>query len=115
MFEYKAKVLNVVDGDTIDVELDLGFDTYRNERIRLAHINTPEIRTKDVEEKKIGMLAKTRVLGLILGKTVILQTIKDKTEKYGRYLGIVILEDGKVLNDLLVTEGLAVNYLIGKK
>lgn len=115
MYEYKAVVLNVIDGDTIDVELDLGFDTYRNERIRLAFINTPEIRTKDEEEKRKGLLAKTRVLNLILGKTITLKTIKDKTEKYGRYLGIVILESGMSLNDILVNENLAVHFLIGKK
>ena len=110
MFEYRAKVLNVVDGDTIDVEFDLGFDTYRNERIRLTGIDTPEIRTRDLEEKHRGLCAKERVVELILGKEVTIRTIKDKTEKYGRYLGEVILEDGVSLNNLLVVEGLAKFY-----
>lgn len=115
MFEYRAKVLNVVDGDTIDVQIDLGFDTYRNERIRLAEVDTPEIRTKNADVKKVGLSAKVRVIELILNKDVIIKTEKDKTEKYGRYLGTVILENGRSLNDLLVSEGLAMVYSGGKK
>lgn len=115
MFKYSTKVINVVDGDTIDVDIDLGFDIHHTTRIRLVGINTPEIRNKNVEEKNKGLVAKARVEELVLGKTILLETLKDRTEKYGRYLGIVYLENGTSLNALLVKEGLAKIYLLGEQ
>ena len=78
MHEYKAIVRRVVDGDTMDVTLDLGFDILYNNRIRFYGINTPESRTRDLEEKKLGLAAKDRVKELCpVGSTVIIKTTKD--------------------------------------
>jgi micrococcal nuclease len=89
-YTYKAKVISVYDGDTITVETDLGFDIKVKQKIRLANIDTPEIRG---EERPAGLIARDALREKILDKEVVIETIKDKTGKYGRYLGIVhILE-----------------------
>ena len=111
LYHYKAEVVSVYDGDTIRVIIDLGFGfSNRGSRgkgtsIRLYGINTPEVRGVERPE---GLIAKKALLDLIEGKTVTLRTIKDKTGKYGRYLGIIILEDGTNVNDWLVDNGYAV-------
>lgn len=112
MYEYKCKIVNIVDGDTIDVDISLGFDVWLfNKRIRLANIDTPECRTKDLEEKKYGLLAKDYVSNLLpIGSTHILISIIDKNEKFGRILGKIKLPDGNIINELLISKHLAVEY-----
>ena len=117
MYEYNATVTHVVDGDTMDVTLDLGFDILYNNRIRLVGINTPESRTRDLEEKKRGLAAKDRVLELCpVGGDVVLRTSKDGKGKFGRILGEIFVP-GVVqsVNQLLIEEGHAVEYFGGKK
>lgn len=113
MYTYRAKLISVIDGDTIDVTLDLGFDIAHIIRLRLSGINTAELRSKIEEERIKAQAAKTRVIDLIeqkgkKGFTV--QTFKDAQEKYGRYLAKVIFTDGTELNQTLLDEGLAVPY-----
>ena len=117
MYEYKATIRRVVDGDTVDVTLDLGFNIMYNSRIRLLGIDTPESRTRDLEEKKRGLAAKDRVKELCpVGSSVILKTTKDGRGKFGRILGEIFVS-GVVqsINQLLVEEGHAVEYFGGKK
>lgn len=112
LYNYKALVDRVVDGDTIDVTIDCGFSVYVKERIRLAGIDTPETYgvKKGSEEYLKGMEAKTFVEDLIMGLNVSIETLKDKKGKYGRYIArIYIMEDDAriCLNDVLVEKGLA--------
>jgi len=110
MYEYNCKIVRVVDGDTVDVDIDLGFDTWRcGERIRLYGIDTPECRTRDAEEKAAGILAKEFVEDTLhVGGTYKLTT-KEKG-KFGRYLGVIKLTDDTSINVALVKERLAVSY-----
>lgn len=102
--------MRVVDGDTLDCEIDLGFDIVIRERVRFAGINAPETRTRDLEEKKRGLASKARVMELCgEGTRFLLQTQYDRHGKYGRVIGRIILENGECLNDLLVEEGHAVS------
>ena len=113
MYEYSAKCIRVVDGDTIDCEIDLGFDISIRERVRFHGINAPESRTRDLEEKKRGLAAKDRVIEVMKeNETFVLRTKYDRIGKYGRVIGDIILENGDCLNDVLVEEGHAVrkNY-----
>ena len=106
MYEYKATCRRVVDGDTIDCDIDLGFDIMIHERVRFADINAPESRTRDLEEKKRGLAAKARVQELLSeGTEFILRTQYDKIGKYGRVIGVIVLSDGEILNEMLVSEG----------
>lgn len=118
LYNYKAKLVRVVDGDTIDAEIDLGFGVFIKQRIRLYGIDTPESRTKDLEEKERGLAAKARLTEL-LPREFIVQTILNKRGKYGRVLGTLLVEDesGNVtdINETLVTEGFAVHYFGGAK
>ena len=115
MYEYKAIIRRVVDGDTVDVTLDLGFNILYNSRIRLLGINTPESRTRDLEEKKRGLAAKERVKELCpVGSTIMVETVKDCRCKFGRILGVLWANDVSV-NELLVEEGHAVPYYGGSK
>ena len=115
MYEYNATIRRVVDGDTVDVTLDLGFDILYNSRIRLHGIDTPESRTRDLIEKKYGLAAKAFVEAYLpVGSIRILTTSKDKTGKYGRILGEIYVGDVNV-NKLLIEEGHAVEYFGGKK
>ncbi len=108
LYTYSAVVTSVYDGDTCTVDIDLGLGVWvRGEKIRLARINAPELRK---EERPRGILSRDRLRELIRGRQIILQTIRDKKGKYGRYLGEIWLvdEDGPVnVNDLLVSEGFA--------
>tara|TARA_R110001632_G_scaffold7932_4_gene31212 strand:+ start:1122 stop:1529 length:408 start_codon:yes stop_codon:yes gene_type:complete len=110
VYDYQCTIVRVVDGDTVDVDIDLGFDTWRrSERIRLYGVDTPECRTLDAEEKAAGLLAKEFVEdALHVGGTYRLQT-KEKG-KFGRYLGTIYLTDDTSINAALVTEHLAVPY-----
>ena len=115
MYEYRAIIRRVVDGDTVDITLDLGFDILYNNRIRLLGIDTPESRTRDLEEKKLGLAAKERVRELCpVGSTVPVKTTKDGRGKFGRILGEIYVGDVNV-NKLLIEEGHAVEYFGGKK
>ena len=97
MYEYKCEIIRVVDGDTVDVNIDLGFNTWLwKERIRLKGIDTPESRTRDPEEKKAGLYAKDVVENFLpVGSTQTLKTFKDKSGKYGRTLGDFVIFDGQ--------------------
>ena len=106
-WRYDCIVEKVIDGDTIDVNISLGFDVWKKERIRFDGINTPESRTKDKREKEFGLKVKAFVKKKIEGKEVEIETVKQ--EKYGRYLGRVFIA-GECLNDLLVKKGYAREY-----
>jgi len=112
MYKYKANVERIVDGDTIDVIIDLGFKITTNQRIRLAGINTPETYNvkKTSEEYQKGLAAKNFVMERIEmnNSVIIIETNKD-TGKYGRYIGTIWLPDNETsLNDELVEKGYAV-------
>ena len=93
---YRADITRVVDGDTCDVTLHLGFDILYKGRVRLTGIDTPESRTRDPEEKKAGLYAKGIVEGFLpVGSTQVLKTTKDKTGKFGRTLGDFDIYDGQ--------------------
>jgi micrococcal nuclease len=115
MFEYYVKkVTKVVDGDTIDVEIDLGFDISFSSRVRLAGIDTPESRTTDKMEKALGLEAKAYLKREIeSAKTVVIKTEKmDSSEKYGRILGWVFLDGSTVsMNEKMIEDGHAWGYL----
>ena len=89
MYEYRCKVDRIIDGDTVDVDIDLGFGVWlHKERIRLYGIDTPESRTRDLEEKKYGLAAKKFLTGMLDDPAgIILKTHKDATGKFGRILG----------------------------
>lgn len=120
MYEYRAKVLRVIDGDTIDVELDLGFKIKVFQRLRFAGINAPETRTLDLLEKAEGFKAKQYVIDKIdeAGGYVVVRT--NKTGKFGRYIADIMIDIANAeargngtqilvsLNEMLVTKGLAV-------
>ena len=110
-FTYNAIVTRVVDGDTVDVDIDLGFGIwYRNQRIRLMGVDTPEVRTRDLVEKKFGLLAKSIVEGFCpVGKEVLLQTELDDKGKFGRILGVIVSDETNV-NDYLIENHYAVAY-----
>jgi micrococcal nuclease len=115
MFEYYVKkVTKVVDGDTIDVDIDLGFDISFSSRVRLAGIDTPESRTTDKAEKALGLEAKAYLKAAIdSAKSVVIKTEKmDSSEKYGRILGWVYLDGDTVsINDKMINDGHAWGYL----
>ena len=109
---YNAEVKKVVDGDTFDILIDLGFDTFRKGRVRLYGINTPESRTKDLAEKQMGLAAKefTEQWVSKSSNKVKIETIIDKNEKYGRILAKVWNSEGQCLNVEIVESGLAREY-----
>lgn len=115
MFEYYVKkVSKVVDGDTIDVDIDLGFDISFSSRVRLAGIDTPESRTADKMEKALGLEAKAFLKHEIeAAKSVVIKTEKmDSSEKYGRILGWVYLDGSDIsLNQKMIDVGHAWGYL----
>jgi micrococcal nuclease len=115
MYEYYVrKVENVVDGDTIDVLIDLGFDILFSSRVRLAGIDTPESRTKDLKEKALGLESKEYLKKYLKdAKSVVIKTEKmDSSEKYGRILGwVYINEDTESLNDKMINDGYAWGYM----
>jgi|TARA_R100001086_G_scaffold248550_1_gene185808 micrococcal nuclease len=112
-FVYQAELERVVDGDTVDVTLDLGFDVkLHKQRVRLHGIDTPESRTRNLAEKKLGLAAKERLKELCVGRFKVKSLGKGK---YGRVLGIPYTEDGKDICQLLIDEGHAVEYYGGKK
>ena len=113
MYHYKAVLVRVIDGDTIDVDIDLGFDVWlKKQRIRLAGIDAPESRTRNKAEKVLGLAAKARLTELCSGE---MQLESLGTGKYGRILGIPRTSDGKSMCQILIDEGHAVEYTGGKK
>ena len=122
MYEYKIKLDRVIDGDTVDAYIDLGFDVSVKKRIRFMGINTPESRTRDLEEKAKGLAAKERVKELLEGCENIKLT-SHGVGKYGRCLGelfIDVVDDREKLtmesvNQLLIKEGHAKEYFGGKR
>ena len=115
MFEYRVKqVMKVVDGDTIDVDIDLGFSISYSQRLRLAGIDTPESRTTDKLEKSLGLESKEYLKSKLKdAKDIVVRTEKpDSSEKYGRILGWVYVNgDSKSLNEQMIEDGYAWGYM----
>ena len=120
MYEYRVKIVKVIDGDTVDVDIDLGFGVWMmDERVRIMGIDTPESRTRDKIEKKFGLAAKARLKSL-LGKSCVLKTEvnkngEDMKGKFGRILGDFNVYDAKTdswqgCSKILISEGHAVPY-----
>ena len=112
MYEYNCKIVRVVDGDTVDVDIDLGFAVWlKKQRIRLFGVDTPESRTRDAVEKKFGIMAKNFVKGrLLVGSMQVLRTrLDDSRGKFGRILGEFVMED-TTLNQLLIVTNNGVPY-----
>ena len=114
MYEYNCKIVKVVDGDTVDVDIDLGFGVWmRNERVRLYGIDAPESRTSDKEEKKYGLAAKKYVQECMpVDSTQTLRTMKDDVGKYGRILGVFVLPqyNDQRLDEMMIKHHHAVDY-----
>jgi|TARA_R110002072_G_scaffold183119_1_gene339405 micrococcal nuclease len=120
MYEYKCKVVRVIDGDTVDVDIDLGFGVWlRKERVRIMGIDTPESRTRDKVEKKFGLASKAKLKELLKNGSILKTQVSKKGEdmkgKFGRILGDFILEDGRKVTEVLIDEGHAVAYFGGSK
>ena len=118
--EYDVKVIKVVDGDTVDVDIDLGFGvTLTDERVRIMGIDTPESRTRDKVEDLFGEAAKARLKVLMKdgGKLITTEDRKgeDMKGKFGRILGDFRIADGRKVTDILIEEGHAVAYFGGSK
>lgn len=126
MYEYKAKLLKVIDGDTVDVDIDLGFGVWlRNERVRIMGIDTPESRTRNKIEKLFGLAAKKRLKELLNTSDLVLKTFKgrggeDAKGKFGRILGdfnVYYHNDDRYcrVTEIMIKEGHAVEYHGGSK
>ena len=115
MYEYRVKkLINVIDGDTIDVDIDLGFDISLVRRVRMAGIDTPESRTTDKAEKVLGLEAKEYLKKMIKdAKTIVIKTeLPDSSEKYGRILGWVYIDNAnKSINEQMIADGYAWGYM----
>ena len=121
MYEYKCKILRVVDGDTVDIDIDLGFGVWMHkEGVRMMGIDTPESRTRDKVEKAFGLASKSRLKELLpVGSIQVLKTEidksgEDKKGKFGRILGDFLIDDRRA-TDILIEEGHAVAYFGGSK
>ena len=123
MYNYNATCIRVVDGDTIDAEIDLGFDIKVTKRIRLGGINAPESRTRNKVEKKLGLAAKERLKEMMEGAANCFELESTELGKFGRVIGRLHIDKiaGKdvitkvCVNDCLVKEGHAVEYDGGKR
>ena len=117
MYKYNAKLDRVVDGDTVDALVDLGFNTWKKVRIRMHGMNAPESRTRDALEKEAGLAAKQYVENWCddLDNNVIIETQLDERGKFGRILGRILNEEGHCLNDEMVSLGHAKPYEGGKR
>jgi len=114
MYYYKTEVLRVVDGDTVDVRMDLGFNVWHKCRVRLLGINAPESRTRDLEEKKRGLAAKDWLVNTLESAQSDIELQSHGTGKYGRVLGEFYINNVNI-NELMVKEGHAVKYDGGKR
>jgi micrococcal nuclease len=114
MYEYSCKINKVLDGDTVDIDLDLGFNiVLANQRVRMAGVDTPESRTKNLEEKQRGLLSKKKLTEkLSSSKWCKIKTLKsdNNDDKFGRILGEFILDDGTNVNQWLIENNYAVTY-----
>ena len=116
MFEYNATVVKVVDGDTIDAMVDLGFGTWKKVRIRMHGINAPESRTRDLEEKKKGLAAKARLIEMLEENEKHFILISHGVGKFGRCLGEIYVKGHNTsLNKQLISEGHGTEYFGGKR
>jgi len=116
MYTYNAKLERVVDGDTVDALVDLGFDTWKKVRIRLHGIDAWESRTRDLEEKEKGLAAKQYLIEQLESNDNKFVLVSHGVGKFGRCLGELFLqEDGWSLNEMLITEGHAKVYDGGKR
>tara|TARA_Y100000114_G_scaffold25835_1_gene21599 strand:- start:117 stop:470 length:354 start_codon:yes stop_codon:yes gene_type:complete len=117
MFEYNAVLDRVVDGDTVDATIDLGFDTWKKTRIRFYGINAPESRTRDLEEKKKGLAAKERLIEILKANDNKFVLKSHGVGKYGRCLGELYVETlGEIsVQQTLINEGHGVAYFGGKR
>ena len=119
MYEYFCKVERVVDGDTIDVNIDLGFDIHHSARVRMMGIDTPESRTRNLAEKALGLASKARLKEMLKGQKTKIRTSKEGKGKFGRVLADVIIIDKQGIetncNQQLIEEGHARPYYGGKK
>ena len=119
MYEYKCNIVKIVDGDTVDVDIDLGFGVWmKDERVRIMGIDTPESRTRDKVEMKFGLASKAKLKSL-LGKTGVLKTQvnkngEDMKGKFGRILGDFQV-GAKMVTQIMCEEGYAVPYFGGSK
>ena len=120
MYEYKVNILKVVDGDTVDVDIDLGFGVWlRNERVRIVGIDCPESRTSDRIEKVFGEAAKQRLTSLLSSEATLISQISKMGEnmkgKFGRILGDFKTINDQIISTTLMEEGHAVAYSGGDK
>ena len=119
MYEYFCKIQRVVDGDTVDISVNLGFDIWHNARVRMMGIDTPESRTRNLEEKALGLASRARLKELLKGQKVRLECSKEGKGKFGRILADVhtIDKEGNDVNvnNQLIEEGHARPYYGGKK
>ena len=123
MYRFNAKVGRVIDGDTVDADIDLGFDIKIKKRIRLADIDAPESRTRNLAEKKAGLASKDRLIQLLDGAANVFELESTEVGKYGRVIGKLHISklEGResitqvCINDILVKEGYAVEYDGGKR
>ena len=109
MYEYNCKIKRVVDGDTVDVIIDLGFDIFYKSRVRLYGIDTPESRTRNKDEKARGLMSKQYLIDELEKGQVVIKTHKDKKGKFGRVLGEMYVGD-KNINLMMVDDHMAVEY-----
>jgi micrococcal nuclease len=109
MYEYNCEVTRVVDGDTVDVIIDLGFDISYKSRVRLYGIDTPESRTRDKDEKVRGLMSKQYLVDELSKGQVVIKTYKDKKGKFGRVLGEMYVADRNI-NLMMVDDYMAVKY-----
>ena len=122
---YRVVVTRVIDGDTVDVDIDLGFNEYKKDRVRLMGIDTPESRTRNLKEKALGLKSKARLKELIASaplinkkrgkKAVFLKTTKDGKGKFGRILGTILIGEDTDVCEVLINEGHARTYFGGSK
>jgi len=116
MYEYRCNVVHIVDGDTVDVDIDLGFGVWmKKQRIRLYGIDTPESRTRDLEEKKYGLAAKAFLTGMLDDEAgITLKTHKDAEGKFGRILGELWRTTNyadQSINEYMIEKHHAVRYM----
>ena len=114
-YNYNVEISRVVDGDTVDVMIDLGFDTHIKRRVRMHGINAPESRTRDLEEKKKGLATKERLKEILASDKIIMKS--HGKGKFGRVLGELFVEKDQEIsvNEILVREGHAKEYFGGKR
>ena len=115
MYEYQAELTRVVDGDTLDCIIDIGFSIFVKKRVRLHGIDTFESRTRDLKEKAKGLAAKARLRELIKENGNHFTLVSYELGKYGRVLGEIILDDDRNVNDILIEEKHAYPYGGGNK